>query len=159
MTHCVQKEGEPVKRLLVGIALALIVAAPVSAAQPPASGNISLATAEPTYQQPVTFDWSVSGHYKAFYYPMIYVACYQSLDVNPYGYTTLPPNENGDYLVYGELFRPGTGYVPLLGGGSSAWVSNGGGAADCTATLYLYPGLHDAPIIFLDQTPVFSAAG
>lgn len=146
------------KKLLVGIALALLVAAPVSAAPAPVSGTITVTTAAPTYQQPIAFDWSVSGHYKSFYYPMIYIACYQSLEVNPYGYTTLPPNAAGEYLVYGELFRPDTGYVPILGGGSSAWVSNGGGAADCTATLYLYPGFHDAPIIFLDQT-AFSAAG
>jgi len=135
------------KRLLVGIALALIVAAPVSAAQAPVSGSISLATAEPAYQQPATFDWSVSGRHKGFYYPMIYVACYQGS------------------LVYGELRRVDeygvanfSGPTFVLGGGSSAWVSGGGGPADCTATLYLYPGLHDAPIIFLDQT-TFSAAG
>lgn len=153
------------KRIVAAVAAILLIAgmAGSAVAAPPAgpTGTISIVTPEPRYQDPLEVAWSVSGKAKPYYYPMVYIECYQSLDVNPYGYTTLPPNENGEYMVYGELYRvDGVGvfanYVPTLGGGSSAWVWNGGGAANCVATLYLYPGFHSAPIIELASRPFYA---
>jgi opacity protein-like surface antigen len=119
-------------------ALVLSAAAPAAAAPAPPSGTIVLDTAAPAYGQPVTFTTSVTGHLKGYQYPLVYVACSQ------------------DVLVYGQLDYPDA--VFILGGGSSLWVTRGGGAADCIATLYIYPGLHDGPILWLAST-AFHAAG
>jgi len=65
----------------------------------------------------VGFDANAVG-LAGFEYPMVAVWCYQ----------------RGD-LVYMQLDKPGTEF--LLGGASSAWLANGGGAA-CEADLYAY---------------------
>jgi hypothetical protein len=126
--------------LAVAFAAALIlsVAVPVAAAPAPPSGTIVLDTAAPAYGQPVTFTTTVSGRLKVYQYPLVYVACSQ------------------DELVYGQLDYPDTAFI--LGGGSSLWVTRGGGPAECIATLYIYPGLHEKPIIWLASI-AFSAGG
>jgi hypothetical protein len=64
---------------------------------------------------------------------MVVVSCYQA-----------------GALVYRELDHPDGQFI--LGGGWSQWVGLGGGDAECDATLYLYPGLHEDEIVFLDRT-------
>jgi hypothetical protein len=104
------------------------------------SGTISLITTNPTYQQPVTFAWSVTGKLKGYQYPMIYVEAYQD-----------------GVLVYGQLDYPDTAFI--LGGGSSKWTERGGGPAECVAHLMIYPGIHHAdPILDLAQV-AFHAEG
>ena len=120
-------------------ALVLSLAAPAAAAPAPLSGTIVLDTAAPAYGQPVTFTTSVTGRLKHYQYPLVYVACSQA-----------------GVLVYGQLDYPDAAF--LLGGGSSDWVTLGGGPADCTATLYIYPGLHSGPIVWLASV-AFSAGG
>jgi hypothetical protein len=71
---------------------------------------------------------------------MVYVQCFQP--GNPLAYSP----EGG---VYGQLDYPYAQFI--LGGGSSVWVLSGGGDAECEATLYIYPGLHNDSIIFLDR--------
>jgi len=127
--------------LALAAGLVLSVAAPAMAGKAPAlpTGTIALDTAVPAYQQPVTFTTSVTGKLKGYQYPLVYVACSQD-----------------GVLVYGQLDFPDAAF--LLGGGSSEWVTRGGGSADCTATLYIYPGLHEGPIVWLAST-TFGAAG
>lgn len=86
---------------------------------PPAgSGTISLATPEPvSFADTVTFATTGTEDLKN---PLIYVTAFQDA-----------------VLVYGEL---GAASVPFkLGGGSSVWVQNGGGPADCHAELRYIP--------------------
>jgi hypothetical protein len=104
-----------------------------------ATGTISLQTSTPTYQQPVTFDWSVSGKVKGYQYPLILVEAFQ-----------------GEDKVYAQLAAPDDAF--LLGGGSSEWVTRGGGPADCIARLMIYPGLHSDPILELASV-TFRAEG
>ena len=125
--------------LALAAGLLLSVAVPVSAAPAAPSGTIVLDTAAPAYGQTVTFTTSVTGKLKGYQYPLVYVACSQD-----------------GVLVYGQLDFPDAAF--LLGGGSSLWVTRGGGPAECIATLYIYPGLHDGPILWLAST-TFSAAG
>jgi hypothetical protein len=93
----------------------------------------------PTYQEPVYFDWKVVGKIKGYQYPLIYVEAYQD-----------------GVLVYGQLDHPDVGFI--LGGGSSEWVTRGGGAAECIAHLMIYPGLHSDPILDLN-TVTFHSEG
>lgn len=91
------------------------------------------------YQGSVTFDTTVTDKLKGYEYPMIVVSAYQN-----------------DLLVYQELAHADATFV--LGGGSSDWVGNGGGAAHCTAALYSYPGLHSGDIKLLAGPIEFDAA-
>ena len=120
------------KRILAGLALALLIAAPVSAAQPP-TGTISINQANPAFQTVVTFTVTVSKKFDCVGHAgcaRVLVECYQA----------------GDF-VYGQAddldaARTGVGYYSLtgflLGGSSSQWIDNGGGTADCTATLFYF---------------------
>ena len=127
--------------LALALAAGLLVAttAPAAAAPASVSGTIVLDTAAPAFGEPVTFTTSVTGKLRGYQYPLVYVACYQA-----------------GVLVYGQLDFPDAPF--LLGGGSSEWVTRGGGPAECIATLYIYPGLHDDAIVWLAST-AFSAAG
>jgi len=75
--------------------------------------SFGASSAQPSYQGPVAFHTTGTGKLKN---PRVWVACYQ----------------NGA-LVYGEGGSPST--IFKLGGDSSQWVANGGGAT-CTADLY-----------------------
>lgn len=83
---------------------------------PPAgSGTLSLATPEPVaYGQQIAFNHTGDEDLSN---PRLWVTAHQ----------------NGE-LVYGEGTSPDAGVK--LGGGSSQWVSNGGGPAECHAQLY-----------------------
>jgi hypothetical protein len=107
--------------------LALVfAAAAVAGSLPPAgSGSISPyvpnsaagswgSQPQPAYQGSVAFNTTGTQGLKN---PRVWVACYQS-----------------GALVYGAGGSPST--VFKLGGDSSQWVNNGGGAASCTAELY-----------------------
>jgi hypothetical protein len=125
--------------LALAASLVLSVAAPVTAARAAVSGTITLDTAAPAYQLPVTFTTTVTGKLKGYQYPLVYVECSQ------------------DVLVYGQLDFPDVAFV--LGGGSSEWVTRGGGAAECVAHLMIYPGIHhNDPILDLAQV-TFHAEG
>lgn len=124
---------------LAAALLLLVAAKPASAV---VTGSITVVTPSPAYQQSITFDWSVAGKPKGYEYPMILVECFQS-----------------GVEVYGALMRPfASPFTYVLAGGSSAWVGAGGGPADCTAKLDLYPGLHSGPITQLAVVS-FAAGG
>jgi hypothetical protein len=112
-------------QLALGVASLALCAGPALAAMlPPAnSGSIAVyvpgattgsASTQPQYQGYVGFNTTGTSKLKN---PRVWVACYQ----------------NGT-LVYGEGGSPGR--TVKLGGDSSQWVANGGGAATCTADLY-----------------------
>lgn len=104
------------------------------------SGTIVRITENPAYQQPVFFDTTVTSKLKGYQYPMVIVDCYQ----------------NGE-LVYRQLDHPDTAFI--LGGGSSLWVSRGGGPATCNGQLWIYNGLHSGGPFFVIRTENFEAAG
>jgi hypothetical protein len=87
----------------------------------------------------VGFDTNAVG-LAGWEYPMVEVGCYQS-----------------GTLVYMELNKPGAEF--LLGGASSKWLTNGGGAS-CQAILYAYgwKGGQES-IRSLDASVSFDAAG
>lgn len=121
--------------------IAILVAAFVlMGAKAPVTGEITVATPTPTYQQWIDFDWSVTGRPKGYEYPMVVVSCYQAGE-----------------LVYRQLDYPDSQSL-ILGGGWSIWVGRGGGDAECDAGLYLYPGLHSGAPVLLD-TVEFHANG
>jgi len=126
------------------LGLALILPTAVSAAKAPATGSIALITADPSYGDDIYFASTVVGKYPGYLEPRIVVRCYQSGD-----------------LVFGWLDRPEARFwLAGLDNGISQWDLNGGGPADCTATLYLYAvglGKHN-DVIPLDST-AFHAAG
>lgn len=93
----------------------------------PRAGTIAVASGSVlSYQGAVTFDSVVTSPLKGYEYPMIYV---KAFDV-----------DSGD-LIYGQLDHPDAVFV--LGGGSSVWVSRGGGPARCEADLMIYGGRHN----------------
>ena len=106
------------KRLLAGLALALALVSPVSAASTIAIDPSS----DLHFAGFVRFDVVVDDKLKGYEYPMVYVACYQAGD-----------------QVYGQLDFPDATFIFTNGG---EWVQNGGGAADCTAQLWAYGGIH-----------------
>jgi hypothetical protein len=77
-------------------------------------GSVGAANAQPTYHGLVAFNTTGTGKLKN---PRAWISCYQ----------------NGA-LVYGAGGSPTE--VFKLGGDSSLWVRNGGGAANCTVQLY-----------------------
>jgi hypothetical protein len=110
-------------KILAVLGLGLVFAGAALAGLPSAnSGTISVyvpgalgsASSQPRYQGPVAFNTTGAGRLKN---PRVWVACYQ----------------NG-VLVYGEGGSPSS--TLKLGGDMSTWVTNGGGAASCTADLY-----------------------
>lgn len=81
------------------------------------SGSISVYTPDgtaPRYQGQISFNATGASTLKN---PRVWVACYQN-----------------NVLVYGEGGSPSS--ILTLGGGSSQWVLNNGGPANCTADLY-----------------------
>lgn len=128
------------KRILAGLALALLIASPVMAAKPVASGTLTITSdlVGVGFGDAVTFSATTDG-LKGYQYPLVYLACYQ-----------------GSTIVYGQLDYPETTFI--LGGGSSPWWSSPG-PANCEATLYAYPGFHSDPIVLLDGPLTFDAAG
>ena len=117
-------------KTLIAFGLALVFAGVALAGALPSanSGTISAyvpssfgaSSAQPSYQGPVAFHTTGTGKLKN---PRVWVACYQ----------------NGA-LVYGEGGSPST--IFKLGGDSSQWVANGGGAT-CTADLYYILNAND----------------
>src|SRR5256714_1203648 len=111
-------------KMLFAFGLALVFAGAALAGGLPSSnsGTISVyvpsslgaASPQPAYQSAVAFRTTGTGKLRN---PRVWVACYQS-----------------GALVYGEGGGPSTLFK--LGGDSSQWVANGGGAATCTADLY-----------------------
>jgi hypothetical protein len=107
---------------VLALVLAIGAAPALAGALPSAgSGSISVyvpgatnANAQPQYQGYVGFNTTGTAKLKN---PRVWLACYS----------------NGS-LVYGEGGSPST--IFKLGGDSSQWVANGGGAAACTADLY-----------------------
>jgi hypothetical protein len=139
--------------LIIGLLLTSFIFSTKASAKSAVTGSISLATANPAYQQLIMFNWSISGKYAGYLRPMLLVSCYQ--DNNPYAYNNLEPG-----LVYRALYDAYNQpfYLNL---GSSAWTSNGGGEAECTGSLYLYAkplGAHNDTIL-LDTTPRFYVSG
>ena len=89
------------------------------------TGTISIgAGSDLRFQGAVVFDAEVTSQLRGYEYPMIYVEAWQ----------------DGE-LVYGQLDHPDVPFY--LGGGSSLWVSRGGGAAHCRASLMIYGGRHN----------------
>lgn len=126
------------RRILAGLALALLIASPVYAAKPVASGTLAITSLDARFGGEVTFS-ATTDNLKGYEYPLVYLACYQ-----------------GSTIVYGQLDYPTTTFI--LGGGSSPWW-NSPGPADCEATLYAYPGWHKGDITLLAGPIAFSAAG
>lgn len=128
------------RRILAGLALALLIAAPVSAAPKAASGTLTITSnlVGVAFGDAVTFSATTAG-LKGYQYPLVYLACYQS-----------------GTIVYGQLDYPTTTFI--LGGGSSPWW-NSPGPANCEATLYAYPGFHAGDIVLLAGPITFEAAG
>jgi hypothetical protein len=100
------------KRLLAGLALALLIASPV-AASPSGSSSIVIDQSPVSFGDAVTF---TTTYPHGTHNPWISVRCYQS-----------------GVLVYGEGNTSGSEFV--LGGFGSQWDINHGGPADCTAEL------------------------
>jgi len=115
------------KRILGAALAALLLPSAVLAAPPAPSGTIAIADgSDLSFGGYVSFDTTVSGKLKGYQYPLVYVACYQ------------------DVKVYGRLDYPDTVFV--FSSGSSAWVTLGGGAAECIGRLAIYGGLnHGGP--------------
>ena len=110
---------------IAGMCLALVPSSAALAGSLPAansgtisayvpSTSLSSPSSGPSYQGSVAFHTTGTGTLKN---PRVWVACYQ----------------NGA-LVYGEGGSPTDTFK--LGGDMSQWVMNGGGAAECTASLY-----------------------
>lgn len=94
----------------------------------------------------VTFDVTTAG-LKGNEYPMVYVEAFQDVD----------GDGQADDLVYGQLDHADATFI--LGGGSSLWVSRGGGAAHCRATLYVYGGkVHGNDVIVFLASVDFEAS-
>jgi hypothetical protein len=110
--------------LIAVAALAATVAAAALAGSLPSgnSGTVSVyvpgapagASVQPSYQGLLAFNATGTGRLKN---PLVWTACYQ-----------------GGALVYGAERSPNE--TLKLGGAMSPWVLNGGGAANCTVTLY-----------------------
>jgi hypothetical protein len=104
------------------------------------SGSIAVAAgSDLRYQGNVTFDSEVTSKLLGYEYPMIYVEAFQD-----------------GVLVYGQLDHPDAVFV--LGGGSSEWVTRGGGPAHCRASLMIYGGRHNIMDPFVAAVE-FEAAG
>lgn len=136
------------KKILLALAAALILAVPAVAKALPAvgSGTITLNQATPAFGDLLSFTTTGTDGLKN---PRIWISCTQA-----------------DVLVYGEGI--GAGDTFKLGGGSSQWVTNGGGPAECIADLYWipkanghgewkYPGPQGAPVVL--ATISFHAEG
>lgn len=112
--------------LLAAFVAGLALAAPASAALPP-SGTLVIDpnNSDIRFGGYVDFIGNYPGNQPGdrqqdkLDNPRIQVLCYQ-----------------GGELVYGEA--GGTAHVFSLGGASSQWVNNGGGAADCHADLFYF---------------------
>jgi hypothetical protein len=103
--------------LMVGATITLGIAAGPAAASPKnqsgTGASIALNPGDPSLGQTVSF---ITTYPRTDRNPLIEVTCYQ----------------NGT-LVWGEVGYVITSFT--LGGGSSPWLNNGGGAAACTAEL------------------------
>lgn len=101
---------------IAALGLILVAGAPSAdaARAPEPAPSIALVTPDPYFGGKVTFKTSISSKIK---HPMILVRCYQ-----------------GTTKVYAEAGL--TTWTFHLGGGSSMWVSIGGGAARCASDLY-----------------------
>lgn len=129
-------KGKSMKRLLILFAAlaAILMIIPASAAKPVPSGTIAIAAGyTPALGEGLLFDFTVAdiGNQN----PRIQILCYQEVAITP---------ENPDGLVYGEARDAEVGssvnsqpFAPL-GGGSSDWLNDFGGPADCIATLYFW---------------------
>lgn len=104
------------KRIIAGLALALLVASPVAAGKPVPTGTITLNETDVALGDTVTF--TVTDVPKNVKRPRIEVLCYQD-----------------GALVYGEAGSDTDTF--LLGGGGSIW-KDGGGPADCVANLFYF---------------------
>lgn len=143
--------------ILAGLVALLALAAPASAALPPAgSGSIVIdpANSDLHFGGYVDFIGTYPGNRPGdskqdrLSNPRVQLLCYQS-----------------DELVYGEA--GGTAHVFSLGGSSSQWIANGGGAADCHADLFYFKkvgsdkewsGHGDQEVVFLASVD-FSVSG
>jgi hypothetical protein len=159
------------------LALALIIAAGITAAATPAlagkghggttasSSSIAIATINGTTmaastQSPtpklgdtMTFATTVAP-LAGWQYPMVAVSCYQ--DVN--GDATVDTSLLGPDVVYTELDHPSDTFT--LGGYSSIWTVRGGGDAVCRADLDAYGWKNgNESIQVLASTSDWSAAG
>jgi hypothetical protein len=117
-----------IRRVGIGIALVVVgllalTGGAVAGSLPAAnSGSIAVyvpatagaAATQPRYQGPVAFNTAGTARLKN---PRVWVAC-----------------DQGGTMVYGEGGSPAE--TLKLGGDMSQWVVNGGGAADCTVSLY-----------------------
>lgn len=126
------------RRILAGLALALLISTPVLGAKPEASGSLTITSLDARFGGAVTFA-ATTDNLAGYQYPLVYLACYQ-----------------GPTLVYGQLDLPTTTFI--LGGGSSPWFDSPG-PASCDAWLYAYPGFHRADIVLLAGPLTFEAAG
>jgi len=109
--------------LIIGIALTVYAINQVrtmdtEAASKNKTAVVALNESNPHFAGNVTFTTTVPK-LAGWEHSMVSVWCYQS-----------------GKLVYAELAHPDSQFK--LGGGSSDWVSMGGGAADCTAKLHAY---------------------
>jgi len=133
---------------LISIAIIGLLVLPGGATA--ATNSISLNEVSPTYQGVVTFTISLAE---------------KRLDCYGYAHNTCARVEvlcyQGSDLVYGE---PGDleqarefGFV--LGGGSSEWVSRGGGSADCVANLFVFDKVRGQQTYVLLASTSFAASG
>lgn len=126
--------------IIAALSMGAFVLATADAAPKGPSGTIAVGAGSVlAYGGTVTFDTTHDG-FKGYQYPMVYVACYQGAD-----------------LVYGQLDYPGAEFV--MGGGSSLWVTLGGGPAECVATLRVYGDKDDGGAQYILGTIAFSASG
>lgn len=107
------------KKLLLALVASLVLAVPAAAKALPAagSGTITLNQAAPALGDLVSYTTTGTDGLKN---PRVWTACYQA-----------------GVLVYAEGI--GAAETFTLGGGSSDWLNNGGGPADCTTVLYWIP--------------------
>lgn len=141
--------------LIAALALAASLAGIATGAPAAAIPTIAIDQAAPAYQTTVTFTvtglpakYDCVGHARC---ARVEVLCSQA-GILVYG-------EGGDL---GQARGSGSplGYSGfLLGGGSSQWINNGGGPADCVANLFRFDNSGPTQQFILLASTSFAAAG
>lgn len=131
------------RRILAGLALALLIVTPVAAAKPiPVAPSIVVNEVGPfAIGDPITFTVTVPK-LRGREYPLVYLACRVE-----------------GRVVYGQLDLPTTTFI--LGGGASPWIDPNDpdylAPAICIGYLYAYGSLQSNTQDLLAQTAPFAA--
>lgn len=123
--------------------MVLVLALPVFAAKPVATGDIAVSGLPAEFGGTVYFDWSVDGKFPGWKMVRISLSCYDVDD----GSVIWGQLYGWDYIQGNQPLNP---QPAVLGSGGNKWNDRGGGPADCTASLALYPRLNHSGIDILD---------